>query len=541
MKVHTLPAKGLKLAVLIAAAMISSSYASAQSTIYFFVGTPFNVFQPIPVYNNGVLVDPGIAPTCPPTCRIEGVITVAQPLPPNFSQDVDGDESLTVQSFTFTNGLATVTDKDATYWWFTANTDANGNIVKWFVNIESEALGIELYYDGVHGPDDTSANWTTAYFTSCPFSDVSGCGYAWFNSPTPGPPAGGWCAGQAKFQPDSKHPNWMVAQFTTLGTLQDALKSCGIMAFDWQQLVTNLHPDSLNLIPNNPELLPKANLNPFNHLTAPPPFYDPPAGGYAGNAYIGDNTYPFYEQSNIEAAEQQAPSGECIYSDDSVCVLTMVSADDQTIWFIDTPQRDDLPGVPPAYANTTNSIGFITSLVAVYKDVSPTSPTPLFPAGTPSSSLFSWAWLTTYNGKNGGVDEKLASQGAADTDDGTGGVLITSINGTSLPPALAPSQVSTTASGLAYSRVSQTFDGTVTITNIGATTINGPLQIVFFGLTANVTLANATADLSGTQYLTVPNVTSFVPGQSVTVDVRFKNPSNAAINFTPTIYSGRIN
>ena len=106
---------------------------------------------------------------------------------------------------------------------------------------------------------------------------------------------------------------------------------------------------------------------------------------------------------------------------------------------------------------------------------------------------------------------------------------------------VSPSQVATTASGLAYSRVSQTFNGTVTLTNISSSAISGPLQIVFTGMPANVTLVNATSNLSGTPYLTVPAVASLAPGQSATVSVQFKNPSNATINFTPAIYSGSIN
>jgi len=65
------------------------------------------------------------------------------------------------------------------------------------------------------------------------------------------------------------------------------------------------------------------------------------------------------------------------------------------------------------------------------------------------------------------------------------------------------------------------------------------LQILFTGITAGATLANATGNLSGTPYLTVP-VAGLAPGQSVTVNVQFKNPSNATINFTPAIYSGTI-
>jgi hypothetical protein len=109
----------------------------------------------------------------------------------------------------------------------------------------------------------------------------------------------------------------------------------------------------------------------------------------------------------------------------------------------------------------------------------------------------------------------------------------------SLPPAISPTLVSATASGLTYSRASQTFNGSVTITNLGNTAIRGPLQIVFSGLSANVTLLNATSSLSGTPYLTVL-VASLASGQSVTVSVQFRNPWNVAIQFMPVIYSGSI-
>jgi len=88
-----------------------------------------------------------------------------------------------------------------------------------------------------------------------------------------------------------------------------------------------------------------------------------------------------------------------------------------------------------------------------------------------------------------------------------------------LPTAVPPSQVSTTASGLAYSRVSQTFNGTVSISNISSTAISGPLKIVFFGMPSGVTLINSTGNLSGTPYLTLPAIASLAPGQSVTVSV----------------------
>jgi uncharacterized protein len=114
------------------------------------------------------------------------------------------------------------------------------------------------------------------------------------------------------------------------------------------------------------------------------------------------------------------------------------------------------------------------------------------------------------------------------------------------PVLLPPSEIATTASGLAYSRVSRTFNGTVTITNISSDPISGPLQILLTGLTAGVTLTNATGDFSGSPYLTInlpsvgPTGGNVAPGQSVTVSVQFENPSFATINFTPLIYSGNI-
>jgi hypothetical protein len=105
---------------------------------------------------------------------------------------------------------------------------------------------------------------------------------------------------------------------------------------------------------------------------------------------------------------------------------------------------------------------------------------------------------------------------------------------------LTPRQISTIVSGLAYSRVSETFNGTVTIANTSSAAINGPLQIVLTSLTTGVTLANATGSFAGNRYITVPLSGSLGPGQSTTVAVQFKNPANAAINFTPVIYSGSL-
>jgi probable HAF family extracellular repeat protein len=102
------------------------------------------------------------------------------------------------------------------------------------------------------------------------------------------------------------------------------------------------------------------------------------------------------------------------------------------------------------------------------------------------------------------------------------------------------SEVSITASGLAYSRVSKTFNGIVTVTNRSSGAIAGPFQVAFSGLSAGVTVGNAAGIYNGSPYLTV-SAMSLSPGMSASVSVQFNNPSNAKINFTPIVYSGSLN
>lgn len=110
------------------------------------------------------------------------------------------------------------------------------------------------------------------------------------------------------------------------------------------------------------------------------------------------------------------------------------------------------------------------------------------------------------------------------------------------PPTMIPASViETSASGLAYSRVARTFNGTLTLTNVSSAPVMGPLQVAFSSLTSGVTLADATGSYSNHPYITVSVGSSLSPGQSVTINIQFSDPSNAIINFTPVIYSGSLN
>jgi hypothetical protein len=314
----------------------------------------------------------------------------------------------------------------------------------------------------------------------------------------------------------------MFAQFSPVSddgtpiSLALAAADCNFAQFDWQQTIDYLPAISCNFAGQlNPACPTTYNLS--STLVAPPAFNDPPNGGYN---YFGDYTkYPVFQGAYpYYYALPSVPGGCAIEYQDGSCETYITSPDGRTLSFFDSPNDIFLP--------VGSYVGFTTNLVGVLQD------------GSVGPALYSWSWLTTYRSGTGGVQ---FSSVVSAPGGGVGGISITSINGVQLPPVVSPSQIATTTSGLAYSRVSQTFNGTVTLTNISGSAINGPLQIVFFGMPANVTLANATSNLSGTPYLTVPAVVSLAPGQSATVNVQFKNPSNATLNLTPVIYSGSIN
>jgi probable HAF family extracellular repeat protein len=110
----------------------------------------------------------------------------------------------------------------------------------------------------------------------------------------------------------------------------------------------------------------------------------------------------------------------------------------------------------------------------------------------------------------------------------------------SLPIQLLPAQVSVTLSSLTPGSHGQTQSGTVTLTNIGSTSVSGPLQLIFATLPEGVGLAQETGDLDGIPYLIVPQPDGLESGQSITVPVTFQDPFHAAINCTLELYSGSV-
>ena len=332
--------------------------------------------------------------------------------------------------------------------------------------------------------------------------------------------------------------------------LAAAASACGYTGFDWQQQVTNV-PCPSGMYAQVPGNLATSNFCPHLSLTAglqpngvvAPPIYDIPEGGFQGFVVNGSiyNPYPFYYDPVTARTPGQpwAPGSEII--DDSDAMLK----------FYDGPTDPCLPTGPltatelmdltairakecdGTIAPAGSYLSFSTALVGVY----PASAT--YPNGAPSAPLVPFSWNDNYNGTAGGI-AAWSSLNPIDPGSGVGYITITSINGVAVPPIIPPTQVSTTASGLAYSRVSKNFVGTVTIKNIGSTTITTPtnFQVVLTALPSGVTLANSAGTFNGSPYITVPTVKSLAAGGSVTVAVQFSNPSNAIINFTPEFYAG---
>jgi len=106
------------------------------NTTYTFTGVRFNQFS---------------GTTCPPTCNITGSITLAQPLPPNINLPVGqlagSTSNFTPLSFSFTDGVTTATNltcpNDNI---FNANTDANGNITQYGINVCFNHGGSYFYF-----------------------------------------------------------------------------------------------------------------------------------------------------------------------------------------------------------------------------------------------------------------------------------------------------------------------------------------------------------------------------------------------------------
>ena len=102
---------GTRLAAVLIGALTLFAVTSRADTTYMYAGNPFNQF--------------GGSAVCPPQCSFSGFFTVAAPLPDSSTV---GFAPLT---FSFTDGLSTITQTNALAFEGEVITDSSGEIVSW--------------------------------------------------------------------------------------------------------------------------------------------------------------------------------------------------------------------------------------------------------------------------------------------------------------------------------------------------------------------------------------------------------------------------
>ena len=127
-----------------------------------------------------------------------------------------------------------------------------------------------------------------------------------------------------------------------------------------------------------------------------------------------------------------------------------------------------------------------------------------------------------------------------DVDLGANELLALQACGYNLVPAVlsdVTAQTTGTTFGPVYNRATKLFNQRVTVTLTGGQPFLGPVSLVLTGLTPGVTLVNASGTTSGSPYMTLsPN--DIVAGSVLTMNLQFKNPSNAVIGYTPNVMAG---
>jgi uncharacterized protein (TIGR03437 family) len=181
-------------------------------------------------------------------------------------------------------------------------------------------------------------------------------------------------------------------------SLVDAAALCGFTGFNWQQTVDVLPlPNPLTTCNMDPGLCFYAKSNP-QPLQAP--FADPPSGG--GYTYqTFDDAFPFYFNF-VNLLKYTEPYTLTFFDTPAIPVLNT------------TTQADD------KFSPTASAASFSTYLVGI----EPVTALPSLP-------LFTWTWVSDFNGTAGGVSV-TKNLGPVDFGSGTGGVTITSINGSPL-------------------------------------------------------------------------------------------------------------
>jgi len=128
----------------------------------------------------------------------------------------------------------------------------------------------------------------------------------------------------------------------------------------------------------------------------------------------------------------------------------------------------------------------------------------------------------------------------------TSGVLAQVINASSCAVNLG-AQVAISQSGMRYDRTAGQFVQSVTLTNSGAAALSGPISLVLNNLSANAQLASPSGFTSCGAQTPAPfedagicTGGSMAPGSSVSMTLRFNDPSMQSIGYSATVVGGPL-
>ena len=107
-----------------------------------------------------------------------------------------------------------------------------------------------------------------------------------------------------------------------------------------------------------------------------------------------------------------------------------------------------------------------------------------------------------------------------------------------LPAREVTGQTTSFSSGLLYSRSTQRFTGTLSVTNTGSTAIQGPVHIQLSGLPSQITMVNQTGTYDGSPYISYP--AALGPGETISVPVVFLNPLRVLPAYSVRVFSGNL-
>jgi len=106
------------------------------------------------------------------------------------------------------------------------------------------------------------------------------------------------------------------------------------------------------------------------------------------------------------------------------------------------------------------------------------------------------------------------------------------------------------ASGLSFraqkaGSLKGTFNGTITVTNTGSSTLYGSITVEFQGLSSSLVVSSSTANVTegttagGIQYLTINLASPLAAGQSIVLEVSYGNATfGQIISYTPILLIG---